>query len=105
MTCGPQFGAPAVWGGAARPENLVVARSSAPQNRCTGEDFPTKLVRNSLRTRPAVVRSCQKRATASASYDACSRSDSNGTASGISTGTGQMSVSIRAARIAAVTSA
>ena len=63
MTCGAQLGAPEVCGGALRPENLVVARSNAPQNRWTGLAFPTNVVRKRLNTLVVEISRRQNRST------------------------------------------
>src|SRR4051794_10634575 len=50
MTRGRTFGTPPRYGGATRPEKRVLARSSAPQSRCTGLALPKKPLRNSSNT-------------------------------------------------------
>ena len=64
--------------GARRPENLVAARSSEYQNRCTGLVLPQNQPLNSSNTPSDQSRICQNRSMASRSHDACSTSSGNG---------------------------
>ena len=53
---------------------FVTARSSAPQNKCTGLHFPTKRARKSLKTRSACTRMRQYRFAYIRSYAQCASS-------------------------------
>src|SRR5581483_9010524 len=69
--------------GARRPENLVTAKSKLPQKKCTGLHLPMNHERNSSKTACTLNRIRQKLCAASGSYDACTRSSSNGIGLGI----------------------
>src|ERR687897_124375 len=63
MTQSAQFGAPPGCSGAGRPENRVVARSKAPQKKCTGLALPRKPARKRWNRRSACTSASQNRGT------------------------------------------
>src|SRR3954463_6332572 len=77
-------------GGAARPENLVTARSKAPQKKCTGLHLPTKSQREPSNTRATLERIVQQRFASTGSYEEGVSWVPSRNGTGSSTATGQI---------------